>query len=150
MAPIFSSSDEQTSPEMIFTGLYRQAANLAEQIRVHADYAPYAHVASQLREMAAKKQKNVEVLRDSLLTLGAGVPGFQPEIQSGRNHWERMTKDLEAQKAFEGALQDHASLLAERAPELSRLLIGIVNSERPHKETLFQFVMRADPQASLT
>ncbi|MGH7832447.1 MAG: hypothetical protein ACREQK_02285 [Candidatus Binatia bacterium] len=150
MAPIFSFSDEQTSPEMILTGLYRQAFNLAEQIRVHADQAPYAHIASQLREMAVKKQKNVEVLRDRLVSLGAEVQRFQPGIQSGRNHWERMTKDLETQKAFEGALRDHASLLAERAPELSRLLIGIANSERPHKETLFQFVMRADPQASLS
>jgi hypothetical protein len=150
MAPIFSSSDDQTRPETILTSFCRQALNLAEQIRVHADQAPYAHIASQLREMAANKQKNVEVLKDSLLRLGAGLQGLQPEIQSGRNHWERMTKDLETQKAFEGALRDHASLLAEQAPDLSRLLVGIANSERPHKETLFQFVMRADPQASLT
>jgi hypothetical protein len=100
--------------------------------------------------VAAKKQKNVEILRDSLLSLGAAVQGFQTEIESGKNHWERMTKDLEAQKAFEGVLRDHASLLAPRDPELSRLLIDMVNSERPHKETLFQLVMRADPQASLT
>jgi hypothetical protein len=135
---------------MILTGLYRLALNLAEQIKAHADQAPYSHVTGQLREMAAKKLKNVEILRDSLLRLGAAVEGFQPEIRSGKNHWERIIRDLEAQKAFEGLLRDHASLLAEREPELSRLFIDIVNSERPHRETLLQLVMRADPQASLT
>lgn len=149
MTPMFSSSDKQTRPEKILAGLYREALSLAEQIRVHADQAPYPHIAGQLREMALKKRKNAEVLKESLLGLDA-VPEFQPEIESGGNHWERMTKDLERQKALEGDLRDHASLLADQAPELSRLLIGMLQSERPHKETLFQFVMRADPQASLT
>jgi hypothetical protein len=150
MAPLFSSSDKQTSPEKILAGLYREALSLAEQIRAHADQAPYPQIAAQLREMALKKRSNVEVLTQSLLGLGASVEDFQPEIESGGNHWERMTKDLERQKALEGALRDHATFFADQAPELSRLLVGMLHSERPHKEALFQFVMRADPQASLT
>ena len=129
---------------------YHDLLRLAQQIDAHAERAPYPHVAQRLRRIAAEKRQSAQALREKLVTWG-GEPEAQPlEINSGKNHWERINRDMEDQKLLESQLLERASLLAEHAPEVGNLLQQAVAAGLSHKETLLDLVARADPQAEQT
>jgi len=129
---------------------YRQTSNLAEQINLHAEKAPYPHVAERLRQIAGEKRSNANRLREKILGLGGRLEEAPGDTKSAKNHWERMVRDLSDQKALENSLLERAALLVEQAPELAELLRDIVAAQRPHKETLLDLIARADPQAEQT
>lgn len=120
---------------------------LAEQIRTHAERAPYPHMAERLRQIALEKQKSAIILKEKILRLGCELEEHSPIIKSGKNHWERMVQDLEDHKALENSFLEQAVRLAEEAPEISALLREVVAAQLPHKEALLDLVARADPQA---
>lgn len=131
----------------VLTAGYYDLRRLAEQIRSHADRAPYPHVAVRLRQIAQEKEKAIGALKDKLLSLGAPVGEAATEPKSGKNHWERMVRDLEDQKGLEAFFLEHAARVADEAPEIAAFLNKIVAEQLPHKEILLDLVARADPQA---
>ena len=156
MAAVFSTAEPQNGkarsagPAEALRESYRRLYNLAEQIDLHAEKAPYPHVAQRLRQIAAEKRSSANLLRDKILSLGEELGETPPDIKSGKNHWQRMVRDLNDQKALETDFSERAALLAEQAPELAELLGNIIAAQRPHKEMLLDLVARADPQAEQT
>ena len=129
---------------------YRELARLANQLKLHADKAPYPFVGERLSRIVAEKEKSIALLFAGIEQLGARVAKFDTSIPSGRNHWERMHQDVEDQKRVEARLVDDISCLALEAPDYSQLLRQIVEAERRHKATLLDLLARADPQADQT
>ncbi len=137
-------------PEEALRISYRHLLRLADQIQAHAEQAPYPQVAARLREIALQKRDCANLLREKI-----GVPSEESmksrlEIKSGKNHWERMVRDWEDQKALETKLLDEALLLASDAPEAGDLLRKVASAQAPHKQMLLDLVARADPQADLS
>ena len=141
---------EERTTRTVLADDYRELARLANQLKLHADKAPYPFVGERLRQMAAEKEKSIALLFEGIEQLGARVAKFDASIPSGRNHWERMHQDVEDQKRVEARLTDDVSYLALEAPEQSRLLRQLVEVERRHKAALLDLLARADPQADQT
>lgn len=130
---------------------YRDLLRLARQIDAHADQAPYPHVAELLRRMASEKRQRAESLSGKILSsLGGDTGDGDLEIRLGKNHWERVSIDIEDQRLLERQFLERASLLAEKAPEVNMLLREVVAAELPHKEIFLDLLARADPQANQT
>ena len=128
----------------------RDLVRLAAQIANHADRAPYPHVAEQLRRMAEEKRASADLLGDRIMRAGGRLEETAVEIQSGKNHWERMAQDLNDQNALDNRFVERAALLGETAPELADLLERIAASDRRHAKIFMDLIARADPQADQT
>jgi len=109
--------------------------------------APYPNIAQQLRQIAIEKRETVNTMKEKISGLLVPKDESQLNLRSGKNHWERMVRDLEDQKTLENKLVIRAASLADEAPELSDLLKGIKAGQLSHKDTLLDLVVRADPQA---
>ena len=129
---------------------YRELARLANQLRLHAEKAPYPFVGERLRQMAEEKEKSIARLSEEIERLGGRVAKFDSSIPSGKNHWDRIRQDVEDQKRAEARLVDDASSLALEAPEQSQLLRQLLEVENRHKQALLDLLARADPQAEQT
>jgi len=131
--------------------VYHAQLRLAEQIKAHAQAAPYPHVAERLRRIAEEKSNVCETLKGTLLKLGTYVEA-EPvlAIKSGRNHWERMAQDLNDQSVLERMLRELSGFRLHDDPEITELLSQVLASETAHREILTDLVMRADPQAHQT
>ena len=138
------------NPLEIVKASYRDLCRLAEQIEDHAQKAPYPHVAQRLKLIAAEKRSIAGLLKDKMLSLGAHPEESKFDIKRGKNHWERIAKDIDDQRALENQFQEYAVLLAEQAPEISDLLERIVADQAHHRESLLDLLARADPQANLS
>ena len=123
---------------------------LAKQITVHAERAPYPHVAQHLRQISLEQQNSANALKEKILYLGGNPQEANLELRSGKNHWARILQDIKDQKELENQLSADASRLALESPEITDLLRRIVAGEVVHRETLQDLVARADPQANQT
>ncbi len=141
---------EERTTRSVLADAYRELARLANQLKLHAEKAPYPFVGERLRRMAAEKEKSTALLFDGIEQLGGRVAKFDSSIPSGRNHWERMLQDVEDQKRVEARLTDEVSRLALEAPDHSQLLRRLLEVERRHRATLLDLLARADPQAEQT
>lgn len=126
---------------------YQNVSRLAEQIQSHAQRAPYPHVSVRLRQLATEKRRGASLLKEKIKSLGGALEEPPLDLKSAKNHWERMARDLEDQKALETTILEHSVLLAETAPEISTLLRTMLAEQAAHKETLMDLMSRADPQA---
>jgi len=126
---------------------YRDLCRLANQIEAHAQRAPYPYVADCLRKMAQEKHHTATALKERILSKGGDFKDSELELKSGKNHWERMVRDLEDQRALETTLLERAFRLAEEFPDISDLLKNIALAQASHKETLINLLARSDPQA---
>ena len=134
----------------VLADTYRELARLANQLKQHADKAPYTFIAERLRVMVAEKEKGIGLLFEGIEQLGGRVAKFDSSIPSGKNHWQRIHQDVEDQKRVEAALTGNASVLAHQAPAYSQLLQQLVEVEGRHKAILLDLLARADPQAEQT
>jgi hypothetical protein len=145
-----NGKSKSADPVDILIESYRDLCSLAGQISRHADRAPYPHVALLLRRIAQEKRSSADLLRDKLVGTGTRLEEMAFEIKSGKNHWERMTQDLNDHRAIETRLLERAALINERAPETAELLRRIAASQRPHLQAFLDLIARADPQAEQT
>lgn len=138
------------NPPEILKASYRNLLRLAEQIDDHAQKAPYPQVAQRLRVIATEKRSITARLKDKMLSWGVRPEEPRFDIKAGKNHWERIAKDIDDQRALENQFQEYAVLLAEEAPEISDLLKTMAAEQTQHREALLDLLARADPQANLT
>jgi hypothetical protein len=137
-------------PVDILIESYRDLRGLAEQISRHAEKAPYPHMAQVLWRLAQEKQSSADLLREKLLGAGRRLEEPAFALKTGKNHWERMTQDLNDHRAIETRLLERALLIDEQAPETAELLRRIATAQRPHTDALLDLIARADPQAEQT
>ncbi len=141
---------EERNARTVLADGYRELSRLANQLKLHAETAPYPFVVERLKQMAAEKERSTARLFEEVERLGGRVAKFDSSIPSGTNHWDRMRQDVEDQKRVEAAMVDDVSCLALEAPEQGRLLRELVEVERQHKKALLDLLARADPQAEQT
>jgi hypothetical protein len=122
---------------------------LANRIEVHADGAPYPHIAQTLRRIAMQKYDSAKKLRTIIESLGEKpkFPGREP--RPGRNHWERLNLDLQDQIALDDFLFT-LELKAGETPEVSQIVQDLRSSQKSHRQILSDLIAIADPQATQT
>lgn len=138
------------APVEVIKLTHQRIFQLAEEIRAHADRAPYPHIADALRGIASEKKAAAKELQQFLRNLGVWVAEPTTLSVSGKNHWDRMTRDLKEQKSLDDFLQVQEARLAGEEPEIARLLGQIRTHQASHRELLISLVAVADPLANQT
>ena len=134
----------------VLISAHHRISRLAVQIRLHADAAPYPQVACELRRIASEKQADADELKKRIETFGARPRPSMPLSGSGKNHWERMTRDLRDQKSLDDFLQQQEIGVAGQEPGIARLIGQLRARHIEHRKTLTKLGAVADPQATQT
>jgi hypothetical protein len=137
-------------PLAALNSVYNRLLHLAAQIESHAQAAPYPHVRQRLLKIAAEKRASAQQLKKAIESHGATVREFVKLPVSGSNHWERIKRDLEDQKALEDLLALYEPRLRRASPEIADCLVRLGATEAAHRETLRELFVVADPQATQT
>jgi hypothetical protein len=132
------------------TAVYRQLTQLAAQIEAHADGAPYPHVAERLRQIASEKHASAAQVKEWLEKQGAWVGQVSLSPVPAPNHWQRMMRALNDQRALEDFLLLQEPRLGAESQELAELMRLLKASQRVHRDALAQLAALADPQATQT
>ena len=128
---------------------YQDLLRLAQQVRVHADMAPYPAVSERLNQIAVEKEASAGSLREKIFGFGAMVNDETGlDLFKGKNHWDRMVRDLEDQRNLEDLLRDDMIFLDQGSTEVNELLGKIVASEATHRNAFQDLLAKADPQAT--
>lgn len=130
--------------------IHQRVSQLAQQIESHAELAPYPQVAERLRRIASEKRDSGNRLKQIIEKLhGAITEGSQPST-TGKNHWQRLIRDLEDQKALDDLLSRYEFIVTRQVPELADFLQELKTIHETHRRSLTQLTAVADPQASQT
>jgi hypothetical protein len=130
--------------------IHQRISQLAEQIESHAELAPYPQVAEQLRLIAGEKRAIGNRLKEIIENLHGSIKeGSQPPA-TGKNHWQRLIRDLEEQKALDDLLSRYETPLIRQAPDIAGFLRELKSIHEMHRRSLTQLIAVADPQASQT
>ena len=130
--------------------VYQQNSRLAEQIDSHAELAPYPQVAQRLRQIADEKRDVGNRLRKSIEDLHGSIREAAQPPATGKNHWQRLSRDLEDQRALDDLLARHEFTLVPQIPGGSELFDEIKQIHERHRQSLIRLIAVADPQASQT
>jgi hypothetical protein len=130
--------------------VYQQNSRLAEQIESHAELAPYPQVAQRLRQIADEKRDVGNRLRKIIEDLHGSIREAAQPPATGKNHWQRLSRDLEDQRALDDLLARHEFTLVPQIPRGSELLDEIKQIHERHRQALIRLIAVADPQASQT
>lgn len=129
--------------------LCERISQLAEQLDAHAEQAPYPQVSERLRAIADEKRSMVNLLKQ--INGDAQEPSRgalnRPPV-TGKNHWERLIRDLEAQRALDELLARHQARLVQHVPGTADLFDRIKTIHETHRRALLKMVAVADPQAN--
>lgn len=134
----------------VLTAVYRRLTQLAGQIEAHANGAPYPHVTERLRQMASEKHATAAQVKEWLEKQGAWVGQVSLSPVPAPNHWQRMMRDLNDQRALENFLLLQEPSLAAESQELAELMRRLKANQRIHRDALTQLAALADPQATQT
>jgi hypothetical protein len=130
--------------------LYQQNARLAEQIESHAGSAPYPQVAERLRQIAEEKRDVGNRLKKIMESLHGSIREPADRPATGKNHWQRLNRDLEDQRALDDLVARYEFTIIPEIPGGSELLDEIKRVHDRHRQSLIRLVAVADPQASQT
>ena len=130
--------------------VHQQNSRLAEQIESHAELAPYPQVAEQLRQIAAEKRDIGNRLRKIMEDSHGSIREPAPVPAIGKNHWQRLIRDLEDQRTLDDLVARYEFTLIPQIPRGSEFLDEIKRIHDRHRQSLIRLVALADPQASQT
>jgi transcriptional regulator of acetoin/glycerol metabolism len=133
----------------LLVSLCEQISRLAAQLEAHAERAPYPQVTDRLRAIADEKRSIANLLKEiggnaqeSSRRALNGPPG------TGKNHWERLIRDLEEQRALDDFLVRYQSTLIQQFPRTADLFERIKVTHEAHRRSLLKMIAVADPQAN--
>jgi hypothetical protein len=130
--------------------LYQRISRLAEQIESHADFAPYPQVTERLCRIAAEKHDISNRLKEIIENLHGSIrEPLQPQA-TGKNHWQRLIRDLEEQEAIDDLLSRYEFTLIRQVPGITDFLQDLRSIHERHRKFLVQLIAMADPQANQT
>lgn len=131
--------------------IYVEILQLARQIESHAEFAPYPQVAARLRRIAGQKQEIAERLKRIIEVLPGSVPEENSTLPAtGKNHWQRLVRDLEDQRRLDDLLSRYELPISQRLPQVSAILGELKTVDEAHRRLLGQLIAVADPQATQT
>ena len=130
--------------------IYQRIFQLAQQIESHAETAPYPQVAERLRRIANEKWNSGNRLKQIIEKLHGSIPEQLQFSGTGKNHWQRLIRDLEDQKELDDLLSRYEFALSRQLPEITDFLQGLKTMDDSHRQSLTQLIAVADPQAAQT
>jgi len=132
-------------PELLAS--YREEARLTRQIREHADHAPHQIGAQRLRVVAEEQDRLAHLLRDKIVALGGEVSEQIAALRGGKNHWARVTRDLEDTQALRRHYNEQAIHWDPDLPEVVALYRTLEQGKNRIAALLRDIALRADPHA---
>ena len=102
--------------------IYQQNSRLAEQIESHAELAPLSQVSERLRRIADEKRDIGERLKKMVEELHGSIREAANRPASGKNHWQRLSRDLDDQRALDDLLTAISFTLIPQIPGGSEFL----------------------------
>lgn len=130
--------------------IHQRISHLAQQIESHAETAPYPQVAERLRRIANEKWNSSNRLKQIIERAHGSIPEQLQFSGTGKNHWQRLIRDLEEQKELDDLLSRHEFALSRRLPEITDFLQELKTMDDSHRQSLTQLIAVADPQAAQT
>jgi hypothetical protein len=143
--------DRDLEPLEALRLIYQENSRLAEQIESHAELAPYPQVAQRLRRIADEKRDIGERLRKIAEDLHGSIRAAAQRPATGKNHWQRLIRDLEDQRALNDLLDQYEfTLIPAQIPGGSEFLDEMKRIQDRHGQSLIRLIAVADPQANQT
>ena len=130
--------------------IYQRISRLAKQIESNAELAPYPQVAERLRRIASEKRDIANRLREAIPSVQGPIRDGSQGSATGKNHWQRLIRDLEDQKALDDLLSRYEFTLTRQVPEVADLVQELKRIHETHRRSLTQLIAVADPQATQT
>jgi len=130
--------------------IHERNSQLAQQIESHAQLAPYPQVAERLRRIAGEKRATGNRLKDIIEHLHGSISERTQAVATGKNHWQRLIRDLEDQKALDDLLSRYEFIVTRQVPEVADFLQELKTIHEAHRRSLTQLIAVADPQATQT
>lgn len=130
--------------------IHQRISQLAQQIESHAALAPYPQVAERLRLIASEKRAIGNRLKEIIENVHGSITEVSQPSATGKNHWQRLIRDLEDQKALDDLLFRYESTLTRQVPESAGFLRELKTILEMHRRSLTQLMAVADPQATQT
>jgi hypothetical protein len=138
------------TPADLLASLGARILLLAEQLEAHAEVAPYTQVAERLRGIAGEKRPIAHRLKEIIgNTRGQHHDAFHLR-SAGKNHWERLIRDLEDQRALDDFLVRYEPTFIEHFPEAANVIAELKITHQAHRQSLLRLIAVADPQAMQT
>ena len=106
-------------------------------------------MAERLRRIANEKWNSGNRLKQIIEKLHGSIPEQLQFSGTGKNHWQRLIRDLEDQKELDDLLSRYESL-DRQLPEITDFLQGLKTMDDSHRQSLTQLIAVADPQAAQT
>ena len=150
LLPERTNKDGVREPVDVLQLIYQRISQLAQQIGSHAELAPYPQVASRLRQIAEDKQRMANSLKKIIESRHGSITEEIHSAASGKNHWQRLIRDLEGQNALDDLLFRYEFMLTREVPEVADFLQELKTTHETHRRSLTQLIAVADPQATQT
>ena len=130
--------------------IHERISQLAQQIELHAQLAPYPQVAERLRRIAGETRDSGSRLKQVIEKLNGSITDGSQYSATGKNHWQRLIRDLEDQKALDDILSRYEFIVTRQVPEVADFLRELKTLHEAHRRLLTQLIAVADPQATQT
>jgi hypothetical protein len=137
-------------PVAVLQLVHQRILQLANQIESHADLAPYPQVAERLRQIADEKRDSGKRLKGIIENLHGSIREELQLSAAGKNHWRRLIRDLEDQRALDDLLSRYEFTLTRQVPGVAAFLRELEHTHEAHTRSLTQLIAVADPQANQT
>lgn len=131
--------------------IYYRISQLAEQIESHAELAPYPQAAERLRRIAGEKRDIANRLKQIIEALHGPITEKELRLPvTGKNHWQRLVRDLEDQRKLDDLLSRYEFSVTRQFPQIGAFFGGLKIVHEAHRRALAQLSAVADPQATQT
>jgi hypothetical protein len=131
--------------------IYHRIFQLAEQIESHAELAPYPQVAEHLRRIADEKRDTTNRLKQIIEAFHGSITEEELQLPAtGKNHWQRLNRDLEDQRKLDDLLSRYEFPVSRQFPQVSDFFRELKAIHEAHRRSLAQLTAAADPQATQT
>jgi len=143
--PVEKNDARSVLPELLAS--YGEEVRLARQIREHADHAPHQVGTQQLRAVAEEQDRLAQLLGDKIVALGGEVSDHIAALRGGKNHWARVTRDLEENQALRRHYNEQAIRWDPDLPDVVVLYRTLEQGKTRIIARLRDIALRADPHA---
>jgi hypothetical protein len=137
-------------PVEVLQIIHQRILQLAKQIESHAELAPYPQVTERLRQIANEKRDSGNRVKEIIENLHGSIREGSQLSTTGKNHWQRLIRDLEDQRALDDLLFRYEFSLTRQVPDVAVFLRDLKRIDETHSRSLTQLIAVADPQANQT
>jgi len=127
---------------------YVEEMESALRLEWHAEQMRYPQFCERLLGIAKEEQRHAQWLAGRINALGGKIPEVSFTPEEGRNSWECLSEDLEAEKRCCADLTEELAMKKNIDPETADRLRRILDDEKNHREAIAAMLMRSDPQAA--